>query len=48
MIGGLGNCPLCWDDPEICKCTQKELDAYYNGLKLSKKKTMGRRETKIS
>ena len=28
-FGGLANCPLCWDAPEICKCPQSEIDAYY-------------------
>lgn len=32
MIGGLGNCPLCWDDPEICRCPQSEIDQYYDDL----------------
>ena len=34
-FGGLGNCPLCWDDPEICNCLQKDIDAYY--VKLAEK-----------
>jgi hypothetical protein len=29
-FGGLANCSRCWDDPEICQCTEEQMDAYYN------------------
>jgi len=37
-FGGLGNCPLCWDDIEICNCSQKDIDNYYKKLKEEEEK----------
>ncbi len=36
-FGGLGNCPLCWDDPEICTCSQADIDAYYKEIERKRK-----------
>jgi len=31
-FGGLANCPLCWDSPEICRCSQGKIDEYHRKL----------------
>ena len=36
-FGGLGNCPLCWDDPETCRCTQAKVYAYYKKIERERK-----------
>jgi len=37
-FGGLGNCPLCWDAPDICTCHPADKAEYYK--KPKDKKTM--------
>ncbi len=29
MFGGLHRCPLCWNEPEECRCTEAEIAAFH-------------------
>jgi hypothetical protein len=37
-FGHLAACPCCWEDPEDCKCTTKELSAYYKRVEKEQKR----------
>ena len=42
-FGGLANCSLCWDDAEICQCSQLDIDNYYKKLKDKEKQMSSNR-----
>lgn len=37
-FGHLAACPCCWEDPEDCKCTEDELNAYYKRVEENQKR----------